>query len=348
MSLRQRFGITAVVASLLVGCAALTPESPPASTDAGPTHAVTAGTTPATTGAVPSRGPALDTPPIVHPTLLPSQLATPVNTGQSFKLNVPVLMYHRIRCVGDDTSPKVNPSLRVCPELFEEQLTTLREDGWQTITADELADALAQRQCPGPKTFVISIDDGAIDGYDNAAPIMEKLGFRGTFYVIASRGDDPRRISWDQTRDLLARGHGIGSHSWSHRSVGRGDPKELYVEIEMAQQEFASELGFRPRTFVYPYGSYGPGAIRQLQESNLELAFTTESGGTHSTEEPLLSPRVRVKPTHDGLELVRHLDKWADPCAAAPSPTAEAVGPDYVSRGTPTGPRIPSAELLPT
>ena len=198
--------------------------------------------------------------------------------GSRFQPQVPVLYYHHVLCPPADA---LDPSLYICPEQFDAQMSYLHDQGWNTITADQLADLMANRQCPAARTFVVSFDDGPVDAYTNAAPILERYGFHGTFFVTSGVEGGARegRISWDQMADLVARGHAIGNHTETHLNLKKQTPDVIYEQIEGAEQIFAEHLGFRPRTFAYPYGRYNDAAIAQVAASGFELAFTVSGGG---------------------------------------------------------------------
>ena len=55
-------------------------------------------------------------------------------------------MYHRIQC--PDPSEKY-PGLFICPDAFDSQMALIAADGWQTITADQLANDVFDRRLPG-------------------------------------------------------------------------------------------------------------------------------------------------------------------------------------------------------
>ncbi len=243
----------------------------------------------------------------------PTVVAAP---AAKFELRVPVLYYHHILCPPADATI---PSLYECPDQFTAQLSYLKDNGWQAITVDQVADLIAARQCPQPKQFVISMDDGAVDGYDNAAPILESLGMRGTFFVTSGLpgGLRPGKIDWDQLRDLVARGHAIGNHTETHLNLKVQPPAVLYDQIEGAQQIFEDELGFRPRTFAYPYGRYNDSVIAQVAASDFELAFTVHAGAKEATDTPFESKRIEVLSTDTGADVLAKIQPFANACRAA-------------------------------
>lgn len=67
--------------------------------------------------------------------------------------------------------------------VFEALLLDLKERGWNSISCQELFDHL-DRQAPLPSNpILLTFDDGYLDNFTIAAPIMKKYGFRGTIFV---------------------------------------------------------------------------------------------------------------------------------------------------------------------
>ena len=69
-------------------------------------------------------------------------------------------------------------------------MSLLASAGWHTITTDALVDDLYNHVCPDPKSFVITVDDGALDGYTDGAPIWLRYGFRATFAMVVGKPGD--------------------------------------------------------------------------------------------------------------------------------------------------------------
>jgi peptidoglycan/xylan/chitin deacetylase (PgdA/CDA1 family) len=93
-----------------------------------------------------------------------------------------VLMYHRVlpeaRCADYPLD-----SLVVSEEVFEQQVMWMSQR-WEVLP---LADAMrrSDQWGSGRPHVAITFDDGYADNYDIAAPILEKHGIRGTFFVTA-------------------------------------------------------------------------------------------------------------------------------------------------------------------
>lgn len=128
--------------------------------------------------------------------------------------------------------------------------------------------AVTVAQHLGAKKGAISftLDDGMRGHLDFAAPLLEQHGFHGTFFIIGDRvrngpADSRWRdrlggrydTSWQEWRDLIARGHEVGNHTWSHpRSLTEVDDRDLDFEVNHAYARLSEELGRAPFSFCYP------------------------------------------------------------------------------------------------
>jgi peptidoglycan/xylan/chitin deacetylase (PgdA/CDA1 family) len=236
-----------------------------------------------------------------------------------FTMRVPVLTYHRILCqVPADRIQ--NTPLFMCPENLDAQMALLQSQGWHTVTAGALADAMESHTCLPAKTFVIFDDDGPLDAYTNGAPIWEKHGFTATFAMVVGKtgwteAELPGKphFDWDQARDLMARGFEIANHTWMHMSVPRMNTLQFYWEVIHASSVMKEETGVAPKVFVYPYGGFNS-ASPSLLRPFFEMAFTTQPSGVYSTNAMMTAPRVEVYRWTTPDRLVTYMNRYAHPC----------------------------------
>lgn len=97
---------------------------------------------------------------------------------QSMIRSLPVLMYHSI-----SRSPA---STAVTPELFAEHCAALANAGWRSLSLRE-AERCFLEQAPFPaKSCLITFDDGYLDNWLEAAPVLERHGQRGAVFPVLS------------------------------------------------------------------------------------------------------------------------------------------------------------------
>jgi len=93
-----------------------------------------------------------------------------------------VLRYHSVSDAPDLLDCYISSAIAHQTDVFRAQMEYLARH-CQVVTMDQVYD-IVHSQSPIPKrTVCITFDDGYRDNYEIAAPILEKLGFRGTFYV---------------------------------------------------------------------------------------------------------------------------------------------------------------------
>ncbi len=219
---------------------------------------------------------------------------------------VPILMYHRI--VDPAQAGDSMPGLVVPPALFAAQLRLLQLAGWRTITAAELAVALQHGTALEPRTFVVTIDDGWDDGYREALPALQAVGYRATYYVIGRRIGATGFLDSAQLRALVAAGMEIGDHTFDHRSLPFLAPLVRQHEILAAADRIAQAVGQAPVTFCYPDGRSSTDLQAQVAEAGFGLALTTREGSTESWATRYDLPRVRVTPTTSPAGLLARLE----------------------------------------
>ena len=117
----------------------------------------------------------------------------------------------------------------------------------------------------------LTFDDVPDTAYLNGAPILERHGVCGTFYV-ASGTCGGRDLHWNlihraQVRALHDSGHEIGCHTFSHVRVDRLDASETEEECRR-NGDTLRELcpGIQITNFCYPFGRVSLPRKLQLQK----------------------------------------------------------------------------------
>lgn len=88
-------------------------------------------------------------------------------------------------------------------------------------------------------------------------------------------------ITWDQARELLDRGHGLGGHSAHHSALSQLSAAEQAAEIELCRSRFEAETGRPMDTFAYPFGgrdAFGETTKRCLAAAGVKLGFSQYGG----------------------------------------------------------------------
>jgi peptidoglycan/xylan/chitin deacetylase (PgdA/CDA1 family) len=209
---------------------------------------------------------------------------------------IPILTYHRF-------AENCNSPLCIPKRLFELQMRFLKENGYHVITPEELLAFLEYRQGLPKKSVLITMDDGYRSVYDIAYPILKEYGFTATLCIYTSFiGISKISITWDQLREMKAKGFTVGSHTVFHSDLTR--PKEGETELELiarieeeiqgSKKIIDKELGQDTYIFAYPYGRYDQRSIKIARQAGYKIAMSVRRGGNPFFANPLSLRRDQI------------------------------------------------------
>jgi peptidoglycan/xylan/chitin deacetylase (PgdA/CDA1 family) len=220
---------------------------------------------------------------------------------------VPILMYHYI----SDPPPgsdRLRYSLSVTPVNFDAQLNYLRQAGYHTITLDDLYEHLLHAAPLPDKPIILTFDDGYVDAFTSALPILQKHGSVGTFFILtgpADRNGEGGYLNWAQITAMSQAGMDMELHSREHVDL-RNRPNDFLVhQIAGGRDSLAARTGRPVRWFAYPSGRYDDAVVRMLRSAGFVGAVTTMPGRTHTIAGLFDLQRVRIP----GLETLEGFKK---------------------------------------
>jgi len=235
-------------------------------------------------------------------------LPTPSGT-YSWTLMVPILMYHYISAPPADADV-YRIDLSVTPDNFRAQLAWLRDNGYTAIDYYDLTMAIVGYSELPEKPVLLTFDDGYLDNYTNAFPLLQEYGFKGTFFVITEFIDSGREgyMTWPMIEEMARAGHRIESHSRTHPDLTEKDRDGLIWELLGSQQTIAAHIGYTPRYFCYPGGDYNEQTIALLRELDFWGAVTTANDTWHGFNERFEWGRLRIRNDTTLAELAQITD----------------------------------------
>ena len=106
-----------------------------------------------------------------------------------------------------------------------------------------------------PKAVILNFYDNDIGQFTNGKPILDKFGFKGTFFIVCkwASSDNPDRMNWQQINQLYREGHDIESHSTSHKVLDKVSADDLDYEVGQSKQCIHDHLGIYPTVFSPPH-----------------------------------------------------------------------------------------------
>lgn len=171
-------------------------------------------------------------------------------------LRVPILVYHSI-APNHPGQTAEQRGLDVDTATFRQQMDYLAANHFNVIPLGALIDALQGRGMVPERSVVITFDDGWLTQYENALPVLQRLHFTATFFVVTKQvGLGSKYMTLDQVRALQRAGMTIASHSRTHPDLTKVSDAQLNDEIAGSRQDLQKTLGTNTDLFAYPYGAW--------------------------------------------------------------------------------------------
>jgi peptidoglycan/xylan/chitin deacetylase (PgdA/CDA1 family) len=279
--------------------------------------------------------------------LTPVPLLPPAADGVPRTADVPILMYHYISAP-PSASDRIRYGLSVSPETFEAQLNLLRDQGFSTITLRELYEHLATGAALPENPIVLTFDDGYLDNYTNAFPLLQKYNMRGTFFVLTGPADDgnPQYLTWDMIQAMSAAGMDIQLHAREHLDMRHRSHEWLVFHIIGGRQSIEGHTG-QPVVFMaYPSGKFDADLVRFLQSANFWGAVTTAFGRQHELQDALIWDRVRISGQLRLQDFARLLGINLNPQRVTRRPSATSTATPQPAAATPVRANATSTATL--
>ena len=146
------------------------------------------------------------------------------------------------------------------------------------IAARSLPVPLASEPLTGNATpLVLTFDDGGVSAATLIADQLERRGWKAHFFITADYIGRPGFVGHAQIRDLVRRGHRIGSHSCSHpiRMSSCSRP-ELLDEWRRSREVLSSIVGEPVTSASVPGGYYSQTVGETAAETGYTLLFNSE------------------------------------------------------------------------
>ena len=214
---------------------------------------------------------------------------------------------------------------------LEKQFKFLR-DHYEPVTEKDLEQFLKSgkwtKSRPG---LVLSFDDGLYSNYQYAAPLLDKYGLTGWFFVptglisseksssveLAKKGtvqfnlpdpDVPLFMSWKDLNHLKEK-HVIGSHTVNHIRLSNNlDDSQLKYEILSSKKVLEEKLACEVSSFCWVGGeesSYSRRGAQFIKEAGYQFSFMTNSQVVRFKKtDPLKIQRTNIE-SHWSLSLLK-------------------------------------------
>ena len=202
------------------------------------------------------------------------------------KPEIPILCYHRIE-YGRKSYYSVTPA------TFTAHMKVLADSGYHSVSPNQLYDYLVYNKSLPTKPVMITFDDSREAHFNIAAPVMEKYGFRGVFFIMTVTYNKKNYMTKEQIAQLAKAGHTIGLHSWDHVMVTKYKEADWIKQVINPKKELEKIIGAPVEYWAYPNGVYDHKGAVELSKY-FKLSFTLIS--KRDSVQPLQTIRRMIVP----------------------------------------------------
>jgi len=205
---------------------------------------------------------------------------------------IPVLYYHSVRESADN-------EVTITPNMLRTQLKYIKDEGYKALTINELKDYILNNSPIPNKSIVITFDDGYMDNYSCAFPILKDLNMIATIFCITSELDGSYYLSKDAIVEMSNYGIDIQSHTVNHPKLDKITYDEQLIELINSKKTLESITGKKVDSIAYPFGNFNDDSIRAAKDAGYTLGFTTKRGLSDRGDNPLKLDRIYISSKYD-------------------------------------------------
>ena len=226
-----------------------------------------------------------------------------------------VLMYHRVGLARNAWEARY----AISPGKFEAHMLTLARNGLHAVSVESLSDWLDGGAPLATGAFVLTFDDGFRDVRLHALPVLERMRWPFTVFLVSSlvgkedfwtRASNPDGSTYPllntgEILDMQRRGVSCQSHSSSHPSLPSLDDDQLASELVESRAALQRVLGRPVDYFAYPFGHLDERVVAATRSAGYRAAFSTQPGFNRRDVDRFRIRRIDVYGTDTPSMLMR-------------------------------------------
>jgi len=208
---------------------------------------------------------------------------------------LPIIMYHQISAKQSRLGTYI-----ISPDEFENDLKLFRDQGFTTVTVNDLIKFVTQKGGLPDKPIMLTFDDGNESDYIYALPLLQKYQMKAIFSVVGKFTDDYSRpdviknidyamMSWDDIKAMYDSGLAdFQNHSYDlHKNGSRngalprrfedtGEYQSLIAkDLGKLNAAFKEHIGHEPEAFTVPFGAFNDRLKEAVRKAGFSVILTS-------------------------------------------------------------------------
>lgn len=210
----------------------------------------------------------------------------------SDNIGIPVLYYHSV----DENAAN---EVTITPEKLQEQLDYINDNNYVTITMTELYDHIENNKPIPEKSILITFDDGYMNNYTEAFPMLKELNMTATIFCVGNSLDGSYYLSEEAIKEMSDYGIDIESHTVNHVHLDTMSYDEQLLELKNSKNILEKITGKEVLSLAYPFGDYNDNTIKAAKDAGYKMGFTTKLGLSDRTDDIYKLDRIYISSSYD-------------------------------------------------
>lgn len=216
---------------------------------------------------------------------------------QTETCDIPIIMYHHIT-----TKKNYAGKYTIMADEFEEDLKYLKNNGYTTVTVQDLINFTENNDSLPDKPIIITFDDGFESFYVLAYPLLKKYESKAIVTIIGNASEkysdsdehniNYSNLTWQQIRELNEsnlveiQSHGYDMHkntNGTRKGMSRQKGESLNVyrdnlssDLKKLQELLYKNCSVVPNAVAYPYGAFNKDTLDVVKSCGFKCTFTCE------------------------------------------------------------------------
>lgn len=222
------------------------------------------------------------------------------------EVQLPIIMYHSML-----KDPKLQGKYVISPDVFENDLKYLKENGYTGVNVQDLIDFTNGKKDLPEKPVMLTFDDGYFNSYYYAYPLAQSYNMKIVVAPVGAYTDQYSEnqeehvsysyLTWERIKEMMKSGlvefqnHTYDLHSAKQGKIGvkriSGESDEVYQkrlteDIMKLQKEMKEKTGYEPSCFVYPFGAKSEKTAEIIKKMGFRCTLTCESKVNKISRDP--------------------------------------------------------------
>ncbi len=208
-----------------------------------------------------------------------------------------ILMLHQV------TADEPASGMNMQPEKFERLLQLLHKKNIKTLTMSEWLEHSQSQKLSHQKVVALTFDDGFLDNYTGAFPLLEKYHAKATIFLspkfAAIEKMQPEHLAIMTKSGLVE----FGAHTMTHPNLNNISDEQAMQEILDSKKWVEQQVGYC-YNFAYPFGRFSAKHMDMVKDAGFRSAVSTKKRiQSLSAENLYCLPRISISGKMNMMQL---------------------------------------------